>query len=137
MAPSSCWTGLFLLSDSSLISNLCGETWNRNPKRQFRRLQSVQARSASKGIAATARVLQRQQGYCGYSKGIAVFYCRIIVPRFKKLNSLAGASGLYFVDQRPLVLINGLSCLANASGYEIRDMSSEYELTRYFLSQSI
>ena len=40
------------------------------------------------------------------SKGIAVFYRRTSVSRFENLNSLAGASGLYFVDKRPLVVIN-------------------------------
>ena len=39
------------------------------------------------------------------SKGIAVFYRRIIVPRIENLNSLAGASGLYFVANPPLVVI--------------------------------
>ena len=50
------------------------------------------------------------------SKGIAMFYRQVIVPRFENLNSragasglrsLAGASGLYFIEKRPFVVING------------------------------
>ena len=50
------------------------------------------------------------------SKGIAVFYRRITVPRFEKFNFLAGASGLYFVDERPFVVINSAGFKTYASG---------------------
>ena len=67
---------------------------NSPRKRFFERANFVQARSTSKGIAAPARELQ-------------CVTVERIVPRFENLNSLAGASGLYFIDKRPLEVING------------------------------
>ena len=49
--------------------------------------------------AAPARDLQ-----C-FTVDQSFLYRRPIVPRFENLNLLAGASGLYFADKRPLVVI--------------------------------